>query len=119
MIRIAALALLLGGCAKTSLGLPLGESNRALEGLWRDEGGAAYRFDVTGKSLTCTSIVDYDGEIFEVQSSGWDDGVFEWVYRVPSTGYVVSHRVVTVEDDQFNAFWENGESSGRSRFQRQ
>jgi hypothetical protein len=90
----------------------------SLIGTWQDSGGATYTFAKAGGELVCTGIVDYDEEVFQVQQSYFDGGVFVFVYLVPSTGYVVTHRVVDYQGDQFVADWANQYHTGQETFQR-
>lgn len=117
--RAALLVGLLGACApKTSLGIPLGKANRVLTGEWQDAGGAHYIFERRGREMVCSSAIDSDGEHFEVQSSGWYGGVYSWTVLVPSTGYILTHQITSLEPDVFTAAWRNQHDQGRERFTR-
>ncbi|RME28316.1 MAG: hypothetical protein D6798_02645 [Deltaproteobacteria bacterium] len=58
------------------------------------------------------SIIDHDGEVFDVKLSGWQDDRFTWVYRVPSTGYIVVVEVDAVTADRMQTTWTNHERTG-------
>ena len=114
MIRLFPV-LLLAACAAKAPMSPAVVAKQ-LSGTWVDTGGATASFDGKGKNLVCTSVVDYDGEEFVITESGFRDGQFAWTYSVPSTGYVVTHTVTSVEDGVFTAHWANVKASGDETF---
>ena len=78
MFRTLALALLLACAPKTS----------PLAGPWLDSSTNALT-TISPKGVV-TSIVDGDGEKFEIRSSVREGDAVTWVYYVPSTGYTVT-----------------------------
>lgn len=107
------LSLALAGCAKHA------PSNAAdYVGAWEDEGGSVTTIDKSGRALEVTSIIDTDGEVFEVKGTGYVGGQLNWTYLVPSTGYVVTIRVLSLEGDQLCATWENAYDHGNECYTR-
>jgi hypothetical protein len=91
-------------------------SPSALKGTWLDESGTAYTFS-GGSKPKVKKILDTDGEIFETLWSGWNEGQFQLVYRVPSTGYVVIVTITGVEAHVAETAWVNDHlASGTERF---
>ena len=88
----------------------------ALVGTWKDEGDATYIID---PGPTMRSVVDYEGESFEIQSQGWIPGAYTWTYLVPSTGYVVTMKISSVEGDVASSTWSNANDSGSETLMRQ
>lgn len=74
--------------------------------------------ELVGGEPTFTSLVDYDGEVFQVQSSEWGDGVFEWTYLVPSTGYIVHEVVTSADRGSLCTIWSNQNDRGTSCYTR-
>jgi len=93
--------------------------NPAFLGEWKDaETGGVYSITYINGVLTVVSGVDGDGEVLEIRSSTWRDGVLEWVYYVPSTKYVVTMTTVKIEGDTLHCLWKNNESSGTELLRR-
>ncbi len=117
ILTILLLTSLVSAC-KTTSGGGIPKEALGLVGTWQDSGGCTYTFAKVGGELVPTSIVDYDSEVFPVQKYKFDGGIYEFVYLVPSTGYVVTHRVIDLQGDQFQADWANQYSSGQETFHR-
>lgn len=107
------LSLALAGCAKHA-------PSNAVEyvGPWQDEGGSVTYISQDGRDLEVTSIIDYDGEVFEVMGTSYTGGQLNWTYLVPSTGYVVTIRVMSLEGDQMCTTWENAYDTGMECYTR-
>ena len=82
-----------------------------LLGEWLIEDGATYTI-TANESAYELAIVDYDGEVFEVRSLTWNEGVLAWTYMVPSTGTRVSEETTRISEDQIEVQWQN--STGNS-----
>lgn len=114
MNRILTLALalsLLPGCRKSARS-SLPEQDAALIGVWLDDVRMKTTIASDGQRARVSHIVDSDGEIFPVVSSGWTPDGFVYVYDVPSTGYVVTITVHTVEEDTMAFDWSNRTPDG-------
>jgi len=87
---------------------------KMLVGTWRDSGGSGttYVIERVKGDLVCTSAVDYDDEVFELQASTWTGSAFRFKYLVPSTGYIVSITTETIGRDEVMFSWENQYDSG-------
>ncbi len=92
----------------------------ALVGLWTPSMTDGERTTIVtrGGQAQVVSIIDSDGEAFDVKLSGWQDGHFGWVYRVPSTGYIVTVDVDSVAGDRMQTTWTNHERSGSEELTR-
>ena len=77
-----------------------------LLGSWKTDMGATYTISAPNGSYDLW-VVDYDGEVFEVQSVEWTDGVLSWTYFVPSSGHSVSEETVTFTQDRIDLRWTN------------
>jgi len=121
-LRTAALtvALLCTACPKQSTFQPPGAvyDARDLVGSWQDEGGAITRFALDDQAVVVSSIVDSDGEVFQVRTSGWVASAYQWIYLVPSTGYVVTTTVDSIAGDSMQTRWQNAYSEGREEMVR-
>lgn len=89
-----------------------------LLGTWTADNGGTATVELVGGEPTFTSLVDYDGEVFQVQSSEWGDGVFEWTYLVPSTGYIVHEVVTSADRGSLCTIWSNQNDRGTSCYTR-
>lgn len=79
-----------------------------LAGVWTDDGGAVFIIEQAGRSRAeLVSVVDYDGEAFQVQRSGYEGAQWTLDYVVPSTQYQVHVKVLAVEDDELTTTWSN------------
>jgi hypothetical protein len=84
-----------------------------LAGIWADEGGGQRTtISMVSGQPTVTSIIDADGEKFEVRRSGYQGGNYSWDYHVPSTGYDVHIQVNALNGDRMETTWSNHVSSG-------
>lgn len=101
---LAVLLVVLAGCA----GSQPAESplDARVLGEWESNGGTRYTFTDAGDTYGL-SVIDDDGEVFEVVSVTWADGALGWSYDVPSTGYTVRESVVDVSESRIEVEWEN------------
>ncbi|MBI4955871.1 MAG: protein kinase [Myxococcales bacterium] len=90
----------------------LANAVRLLTGDWEDS-STAYR-TVTRVALTdgrpaVVAVWEREGstEIFQVRSTTFEQGVLRWSYYVPSTGYTVSHEVLSVTAAGLRTHWTN------------
>lgn len=72
--------------------------------VWKDG-----RFEVTS---VAEQGDDQDAEKMELKSTEWKDNVLSWSYYVPSTGYTVYFKTVSVNKDELSTEWINRDSSG-------
>ena len=119
--RASILVVLLTTLILPATGCKKGPDNSAyatmLVGVWEDSGAARYTFEKVQGKVVPTHVVDSDGEVFPVEDYGWtDDGIYYWTYKVPSTGYLVTHRIMTLSDTELNAEWANQYDSGDDTF---
>ncbi|NOY26582.1 MAG: hypothetical protein GXP62_11970 [Oligoflexia bacterium] len=78
-----------------------------LVGDWRNEGaGEITIVDQRGKPVV-QSVVDYDGEVFEILGFGWGEDGYSWSYRVPSTDYHITETVLSIDGDSLHTSWSN------------
>ena len=107
---LLALTLLVTAC-KSSGVKPDGDaatpSADFLIGTWHDNDSTRYTFTKVGDQVKLTSIVDDDEEVFELRDFAYKAGFFSFTYFVPSTGYVVTIRVLEHEGDELDADWTN------------
>jgi hypothetical protein len=90
-----------------------------LQGVWEDmETLSHHTIEEQGGRFTVISIVNPDGEPFEIRSVEWRDGVLAWSYYVPSTGYTVNLRTTKVDGDTLWCEWSNATDSGEQEFRR-
>jgi hypothetical protein len=88
---------------------------KALKGQWTDESGTKLLFS-GGSEPKLKKIVDADGEVFSPLWSGWNEDHYQYVYRVPSTGYIVIINVLSVENNVGETTWTNDHmASGTER----
>jgi hypothetical protein len=83
-------------------------------GVWADETGAEFTFDVVDGDLDLVSIVDLDGEEFVVRAEGWEGTEYVFTYWVPSTEYVVTFRLHEFAPDVIHSTWSNLSPTGES-----
>ena len=106
--------LIVAGCATQ-----IKETERVGKGVWEDtETHARHTIQEKGGVLTVSSIVDDDGEVYEIKSVRWEDGVLRWTYRVPSTGYVVNFTTQNVQGNTLWCTWSSPRGSGTQEFRR-
>jgi|GEM_PF-2195099 len=113
---------LLAGCSSTSSTVVesrVADPAEALIGQWHDRDLTDYTFERVDGRVTLVSIVDYDEEVFEVRSAGFVKGFYTIEYFVPSTSYVVTYTIQSLEGEQLPARWTNSEGeSGEEAFTR-
>ena len=117
-LLLTALVVLLIGCPKHPID-PMVEAAQAMAGTWMDPGGCHFTIALQDDTPKMTSVVDADGEPFQIQSTGWRDGHFHGIYLVPSTGFLVD---ITILDqpgpDELHTEWKNPLDSGRESWSR-
>lgn len=94
----------IAGCA--SSGPHASDLDERLLGVWQIDGGATYTITAPDGQYAL-SIVDFDDEVFEVESVSWAEGVLSWSYLVPSSGTRVSEVTTRISADQVEVSWEN------------
>ncbi|MEO0556863.1 MAG: hypothetical protein AAF170_01635 [Bacteroidota bacterium] len=82
--------------------------NPQLVGVWIIEGGATYTITAAGDTYEL-SVVDSDGEVFEVTSLTWDGSVLAWTYFVPSSGANVREETTHIGENRIDVGWVNSE----------
>lgn len=66
----------------------------AYGGRWLNKStSAVYTVSVQDGHVELESVVDDDGEAFDVLRSSWNGDSLRWKYKVPSTGYIVEESV--------------------------
>lgn len=88
-----------------------------LDGIWVDtETNDLHTIVWKDGRFEVTSVVEQgDGrsaEKMELRSSEWKDGVLSWSYYVPSTGYTVFFKALSVNKDELITEWINRDSAG-------
>ncbi|MCF7792913.1 MAG: hypothetical protein K9N09_03290 [Candidatus Cloacimonetes bacterium] len=83
-----------------------------LHGTWEESGGTIYKIEVMDELVNIISIVDSDGEAFEVQETKWEEGILSWTYLVPSTEYVVNMHSTAITEDTIICDWQNDYAEG-------
>jgi hypothetical protein len=92
---------------------------QSLEGIWEDtETHTRHTIQWKGETLTVSSIVNDDGEVYEVTIDRWEGGVLTWTYRVPSTGSVVNFTTQNVQGNTLWCTWSGPGGSGTQEFRR-
>jgi hypothetical protein len=77
-----------------------------LEGLWQDASSyTEFEIEKSGDGYEMTSIVDVDGEVFELRDFEWSCGVMRFTYWVPSTDYIVSFKTLEIHEDSMRCKW--------------
>lgn len=108
----------ISACKTTSSANRVTPELLTLVGVWEDSGGCTYTIEKSGRKLEVSLIVDTDGEVFPVTDASVVDGAFVFTYLVPSTGYVVTHRIREVQATELVADWENQNDKGTDTFYR-
>lgn len=111
--------MLLSSCAtdnQSVKALPSANTDR-LEGIWVDpETRCSHTIVRTDKGFAVTGVNDEDEAPEEgrnkVLSSEWKDNTFTWTYFVQQTGYTVTFRFVSLNDDKLEAEWKNDDGKG-------
>ena len=88
-----------------------------LDGVWVDtETNDLHTIVWKDGRFEVTSVVEQgDGQEFEtmdLKSSEWKDDVLSWSYYVPSTGYTVYFKAVSVNKNELVTEWINRDSAG-------
>lgn len=92
---------------------------RGLRGQWEDmETRSIHHIAEVGGRYMVTAIDTADGEVVEIRSNEWKNGVLRWSYFVPSTGFLVHLTTKSVDGDTLWCDWSNATSSGEQEFQR-
>ena len=82
-----------------------------------DTGSAIYTLAIVNRQLRLMSVVDNDGEVFEVRKSGWAGGHFTIDYHVPSTGYDVTITLIEqVREGVWMTYWVNAYDNGNEEW---
>ncbi len=85
----------------------------ALVGVWEDtDTGTRFTVAMQRGVAHVTSIVDSDGEVFEIRAEGWEDGKLTWTYFVPSTSYENTFVVTQIGRDMLDSTWAGTGGSG-------
>lgn len=90
----------------------------AVIGTWSNEGDGLATIELVAGVPTFTSVLDIDGEIFQVTESHWSREGFDWTYLVPSTGYIVHEVVTSVDENGMCVTWANQYDSGHACYTR-
>lgn len=97
-----------------------GDMLSLLPGTWKDlESSTYYTIEERNGSLAMTSIIDHDGELFDIQDFDWNGSAFSWTCYVPSTKITLSFKTTSIDDDTLWCTWDNGKSSGNQEFRRE
>lgn len=88
-------------------------------GVWIDlETRARHTIEERGGTLVVSSVIDDDGESYEVRSSKWDGSTLRWSYFVGSTEVLVTLRSKSLRGDSLTAAWANDTDHGTQEFER-
>jgi len=82
-------------------------TSQDLKGTWQDDSGATIVITVLDRKAFVTSIVDYDGEVFNVLASGPEDGLFHWQAYVPSSDTSFDVWIDSVDEGSAQSHWSN------------
>jgi hypothetical protein len=77
-----------------------------IDGFWQDESSLT-EFEIVKSNggYEMTSIIDSDGEVFEVRDFEYSNGVMRFTYYVPSTSYIVNFRTLEIHEDKMECKW--------------
>lgn len=90
-----------------------------MEGVWEDiENHDRHTIQENGGTLTVSSVVAGDGEVYEIKSVQWKSGMLNWSCRIPSTGVIVNYTTQSVYGDILEVYWSNQENAGKEKFRR-
>ncbi len=117
IVLVLALLLLAPACGTTgSQGSEDSAARRDspdLVGVWEDtDTGTQFTIAMQGDVAHVTSIVDDDGELFEIRAEGWENGQLTWTYFVPSTGYENKFVVTSIGAEMLDSTWAGTGGSG-------
>jgi hypothetical protein len=77
-----------------------------LAGVWRDPSTFSETTIVAkGSDFEVASVVDDDGEAYEIIEQSWDGSTISWTYYVPSTGYTVTMESTAIHQDTIECKW--------------
>ena len=96
-------------------------SGTDISGQWLDKESSTMMTIVrSGSGYRVTHAVDInDNEVYPITRTVWDDGVLEWEYDVPSTGYHLWFKTTQLTGDKLYTKWRNQKSSGTEILYRQ
>jgi hypothetical protein len=88
-------------------------------GIWEDDDTKTRHLVwIKDGEPTVIASLSSSGEEYEVKRSYWSDGVLEWSYYVPSTGYTVKLESTLALGTKMWCNWDNSENSGEQAFTR-
>lgn len=96
-------------------------SSEGLAGVWLDsETNDLHAIERNGDGFRVSSVIEQcaEGAVpekMEMKSSEWENGVLSWSYFVPSTGYSVFFKTVSLDGDNLETEWVNRDSAGVTR----
>ncbi len=93
---------------------------KSLIGVWEDgETHNLITIEKVDGVPAVVSVIDQDDlSNAEIVSNNFKDGILEFKYHVPSTGYNLTMRTITLTDKGLNYHWDNGNNSGDDTFKR-
>lgn len=78
-----------------------------LAGKWREDGGRLTQIKVKQGKVSVSKIIDGDGEKFVLRQQGIRNGHFMFTYFVPSTEYVVTYEITSIQGNTAQVAWTN------------
>ena len=96
-------------------------SSEGLAGMWLDsETNDLHTIEQNGDGYRVSSVIEQcaEGAVpekMEMKSSEWENGVLSWSYFVPSTGYSVFFKTLSLDGDNLETEWVNRDSTGVTR----
>jgi hypothetical protein len=77
-----------------------------IDGLWQDA-SALTEFEIVKSNggFEMMSIIDSDGEVFELRDFEYSNGILRFTYFVPSTDYVVNFKTLVIHEDSMECRW--------------
>lgn len=122
LLCAAAAASTVSACATTGGAVAsdaVRRDSQALVGVWRDT-DTDTRFTVQLKDGVAhlVSVIDDDGEVFEIRQQGWEDGRLTWTYYVPSTQYQNTFVITTIGPNMLDSTWTGTSGSGTQALER-
>lgn len=113
LIALTALVLLSLAC-----GIARRQTN-PLAGVWLDPSTASQTTIVEKDSgFEVASVIDNDGEVYEITDQSWDGTTISWTYYVPSTGYTVTMESTAVHQDKIECKWWGTAGEGTETLER-
>jgi hypothetical protein len=100
---------LLSACPRpTTVDAPVDPAiRRHLAGTWVGANGAEVLITYAGGEHVVQSVVDGDGEVFQVMRSGWTSEGYTFDYLVPSSSYQVHTVVLAASAEALDVRWSN------------